>query len=64
MLGEPRDMFDDPSYDKARELSNDIADYMRRMGPFEPHRLDLEQMEYTTLPNVQKKLKEKWTDLD
>jgi fructose 1,6-bisphosphate aldolase/phosphatase len=62
-LGEPRDMFDDPSYDRARDTANAAADYIRRMGPFEPHRLDLEQMEYTTLPRVQEKLKEKWKGL-
>jgi len=52
----PRDMFDDPSFDRARDLANDIADYLRRHGPFEPHRLPLEAMEYTTLPEVRKKL--------
>jgi len=29
---------------------------MRRHGPFEPHRLPSEEMEYTTLPKVLKKL--------
>jgi len=57
MLVGPRDMFDDPSFDKAREMANEIANYMRSLGPFEPHRLPLEQMEYTTLPQVKKKLK-------
>jgi fructose 1,6-bisphosphate aldolase/phosphatase len=27
-------------------------DYLRRHGPFEPHRLPLDEMEYTTLPAV------------
>ncbi|MEO0082227.1 MAG: fructose-1,6-bisphosphate aldolase/phosphatase [candidate division WOR-3 bacterium] len=48
----PRDMFDDPSFDRAREEANRAADYMRRHGPFEPHRLGLRDMEYTTLPEV------------
>jgi len=52
----PRDMFDDPSFDNARAMANDMADYMRRHGSFEPHRLPLEDMEYTTLPEVKKKL--------
>jgi len=52
----PRDMFDDPSFDDARKYANEIANYMRRHGPFEPHRLPLEDMEYTTLPQVRKKL--------
>jgi fructose 1,6-bisphosphate aldolase/phosphatase len=52
----PRDMFDDPSFDLARQQSNQIADYIRRHGPFEPHRLGLKDMEYTTLPLVLDKL--------
>lgn len=52
----PVDMFDDPAYDNARAKANDIADYIRRMGPFEPHRLPEEDMEYTTLPKVLEKL--------
>ena len=53
----PQDMFEDISFDEARRLSNKVADYMRSMGPFEPHRLPLEEMEYTTLPQVTEKLK-------
>jgi len=52
----PRDMFDDPSFDHTRRMADEIADYMRRHGPFEPHRLPLGDMEYTTLPEVRKKL--------
>lgn len=52
----PRDMFDDPSFDYTRKIAGEITDYMRRHGPFEPNRLPLEDMEYTTLPNVRKKL--------
>jgi len=60
----PRDMFADISFDNARQQANDIADYMRRHGPFEPHRLPLEEMEYTTMPEVAKKLEGRFTDLD
>jgi len=56
----PRDMFDDPSFDEARHLCNVIADHLRRHGPFEPHRLPMEEMEYTTLPEVMKKLADRW----
>ncbi len=56
----PRDMFNDPGFDKARQLCNDLADHMRRHGPFEPHRLPMEEMEYTTLPQVMEKLKDRW----
>lgn len=55
LLG-PVDLFDDPAYDETRRKAQEIADYMRRHGPFEPHRLPMEDMEYTTLPKVLKKL--------
>ncbi|GAI27551.1 unnamed protein product [marine sediment metagenome] len=50
----PRDMFADKSFDIARQQANEIANYMRRHGPFEPHRLPLEEMEYTTMPEIAK----------
>ncbi|MBL7209653.1 MAG: fructose 1,6-bisphosphatase [Dehalococcoidia bacterium] len=56
MLVGPQDMFDDPAFDNARQEAKDIADILRRLGPFEPHRLPLEEMEYTTMPEVMKKL--------
>jgi len=56
----PRDLFADPSYDLARQQANEIANYIRRHGPFEPQRLPLSDMEYTTLPHVLKKLKDKF----
>ena len=59
----PRDMFADKSFDSARQLANEAADYLRRHGPFEPHRLPLEEMEYTTMPQVMKKLKGRFTNL-
>ena len=46
----PRDLFDDPGFDQARTECNLMANYLRRMGPFEPSRLSLESMQYTTLP--------------
>jgi len=59
LLG-PRDMFADPSYDLARQQANEIANYIRRHGPFEPQRLPLAEMEYTTLPQVLNKLKDRF----
>lgn len=59
----PRDMFADKSFDHAREKANEMADIMRRHGPFEPHRLPLEAMEYTTLPQVMEKVKGRFVDL-
>ena len=59
----PRDMFADKSFDPARHQANEVADFMRRHGPFEPHRLPLEEMEYTTMPEVMKKLEGRFINL-
>jgi fructose 1,6-bisphosphate aldolase/phosphatase len=56
----PLDMFDDPGFDESRRLCNVIADHLRRHGPFEPHRLPMDEMEYTTLPEVMAKLEGRW----
>ncbi len=56
----PLDLFDDPAFDSARQKAQEIAEYMRRHGPFEPHRLPMEDMEYTTLPGVMEKLEERF----
>lgn len=58
----PQDFFADPAFDNARKLACDVADYLRRMGPFEPHRLPLDEMEYTTMPQVTQKLKDRFID--
>jgi fructose 1,6-bisphosphate aldolase/phosphatase len=60
----PRDMFADKSFNLARHQANEMADMMRRHGPFEPHRLPLDEMEYTTMPQVMEKLKDRFEDLD
>jgi fructose 1,6-bisphosphate aldolase/phosphatase len=60
MLIGPRDMFADKSFDNARQKALDAADYMRAHGPFEPHRLPLDEMEYTTMPQVMNKLKDRF----
>lgn len=59
----PQDMFKDPGFDHVREKANMVADYLRAHGPFEPHRLPLEEMEYTTMPAVAAKLADRWTPL-
>lgn len=56
----PADVFGDPAYDRTRQVANEIAEYMRRHGPFMPHRLGPEEMEYTTLPEVLEKLKNRF----
>ena len=60
----PRDMFADKAFDMARQQANEMATMMRRHGPFEPHRLPLEEMEYTTMPQVMEKLNGRFKDLD
>jgi fructose 1,6-bisphosphate aldolase/phosphatase len=59
----PVDMFDDPGFDRVRQRCNEIADMLRIHGPFEPHRLSLTEMEYTTLPMVEETLKNRWEPL-
>ncbi|NPV67636.1 MAG: fructose 1,6-bisphosphatase [Anaerolineae bacterium] len=59
----PRDMFDDPGFDEARRACNVLADQLRQHGPFEPHRLPMDEMEYTTLPQVREKLQARWEEL-
>lgn len=56
----PADLFDDPAFDETRRLAQTIAEYIRRHGPFMPHRLGPEEMEYTTLPEVLEKLKDRF----
>ena len=56
----PRDLFEDKAFDKARKVAGDVADYLRLHGPFEPHRLPLDNMEYTTLPEVTAKFKDRF----
>jgi fructose 1,6-bisphosphate aldolase/phosphatase len=53
------DLFDDPAFDLARKEAVEHAAVLRRMGEFEPARLGMEAMEYTTLPNVLEKLKDR-----
>jgi fructose 1,6-bisphosphate aldolase/phosphatase len=59
----PRDMFEDPAFDLARRQALEMGYHLRRSGAFEPHRLPLEEMEYTTMPQVVKKLEGRFTAL-
>ncbi|HXY75041.1 MAG TPA: fructose-1,6-bisphosphate aldolase/phosphatase [Dehalococcoidales bacterium] len=59
----PRDMFADKAFNLARHQANEMADLMRRHGPFEPHRLPLDEMEYTTMPSVMRKLAKRFESL-
>ncbi len=60
----PADLFDDLAFDYTRQKAMEVTDYMRRHGPFEPHRLPLADMEYTTLPKVMEKLKGRFEDAE
>ena len=60
----PQDFFADVAFDEARRTANQIADYMRSLGPFEPNRLHMEEMEYTTLPEVLERLKDRFVRLE
>ena len=53
----PKDLFADISFDLTRQRCLTVMDYMRRHGPFEPHRVSEKELEYTTLPRVLEKLK-------
>ncbi len=56
----PVDLFDDPAFDYQRLKVMEIVNYLRAHGPFEPHVLPLEELEYTTLPKVLERLKDRW----
>ena len=56
----PRDLFTDPSFDRARALANEAMDNLRRHGPFEPHRLTLPELEHTPVHYLQQRLSNRW----
>lgn len=56
----PHDMFDDPSFDETRRTANQITDYLRRHGPFQPHRMPQHDMEYTAMPLIMDKIKDRF----
>jgi len=60
---EPKDLLGDISFDRAREQALEMADIMRRHGPFMPHLLPEDELEYTTIKKVQEKLKDRFTDI-
>ncbi|RLF66806.1 MAG: fructose 1,6-bisphosphatase, partial [Thermoplasmata archaeon] len=60
----PVDFFADPAYSTTRTIANLVAMYMRLHGPFEPHRLPSEEMEYTTLPKVLERIKDRFESIE
>ena len=57
------DLFDDLAFDMARREAVEYASMLRRMGEFEPARLGVEEMEYTTLPQILERLRERFKPL-
>ncbi len=55
-----KDLFDDPAFDMARREAVEMAGVFRRMGEFQPARLNEEAMEYTTLPRILEALKNRF----
>ncbi len=64
MLIGPVDLFDDVAFDITRQRGMEIADYLRRIGPFQPHRLGEHEMEYTTLPKVLASCENRFTEVE
>jgi fructose 1,6-bisphosphate aldolase/phosphatase len=60
----PVDLFKDVAFDLTRQRCLKITDYMRAHGPFEPQRLPMGDMEYTTLPHVMKTLENRFVDTE
>ncbi|MEN2974940.1 MAG: fructose-1,6-bisphosphate aldolase/phosphatase [Candidatus Caldarchaeales archaeon] len=57
---EPIDLFDDPIWEYSREMAAKVSVYMRTMGEIMPARIEVEEMEYTTLPKVLEKLQDRF----
>lgn len=60
----PGDLFDDVAFDESRRKATKIADYMRRHGPFQPHLLPEEELEYTTMPKVIERLEDRFEPIE
>ncbi|BAS28358.1 fructose-1,6-bisphosphate aldolase/phosphatase [Limnochorda pilosa] len=60
----PRDLFADVAFDPARRQAGEMAEMMRSMGPFEPHRLPLDEMEYTTMPEIMARVRDRFVPVE
>lgn len=56
----PRDLLGDIAFDSARRAALEMAEMMRSMGPFEPHRLPLDEMEYTSMPQIMARVRDRF----
>ena len=64
MLIGPNDLFEDVAFDGARQKALEMADLIRKMGPFQPHRLPEAMMEYTSVPQILEKLKDRFVEAE
>ena len=55
----PVDLFDDPAFDSVRRKATEVVEYLRRHGPFEPHRVPHEQMANTPFPPLIARLEDR-----
>ncbi len=60
----PRDMFDDPSFDRARPQSNEIFDTTGGTVPSSHIAFRSNEMEYTTMPAVAERLRDRGESTD
>jgi fructose 1,6-bisphosphate aldolase/phosphatase len=60
----PEDLFDDPSFEPVRRRAMEVVEYMRRHGPFEPHRVPHDQMANTPFPPLLARLEDRMVSLD
>ncbi|HYA14136.1 MAG TPA: fructose 1,6-bisphosphatase [Syntrophales bacterium] len=50
----------DPTFDDVRKKANEVANYLRHHGPFGLRRLGLDDLGYTTMPQLMKKLEDRF----
>ncbi len=62
-LAGPRDLFADVAFEGARREAGQVTDYLRRHGPFEPHRLPLDEMEHASMPSATSKMAGRWSEI-
>jgi len=53
------DLFDDPGFDDVRRKAMTVVEYLRRHGPFEPHRVPHDQMANTPFPPLLARLEDR-----
>ncbi len=62
-LGLEKDIFADNSFDRAREQANLLTDILRKQGPFEPYRVNLDSSEIQQLPGFAAQTESRWVSI-